>query len=54
MTPLTELEQLKQQNALLLRALTRIKLERDALRKQIAALQRTESMCPHEQAATSC
>ena len=39
MTPVTEVEQLKQQNALLLRRLLAVSRERDALAKQVAALQ---------------
>ena len=40
MTPVEEeLDQLKQQNALLMRALMRAKAERDALAKQLAELQ---------------
>jgi hypothetical protein len=40
MTPVTEIEQLKQQNALLLRRLLAISRERDELAKQLAALAR--------------
>lgn len=43
MTPATELDQLKQQNALLLKRLMVISRERDALAKQIAALQAAEA-----------
>ena len=40
MTPSTnELDQLKKQNALLLRTLMRVQRERDALRTQLAAIQ---------------
>lgn len=39
MTPIIDAEQLKKQNAMLLRALTRVKAERDVLAQQIAALQ---------------
>jgi hypothetical protein len=42
MTP-DEVEQLKKQNALLLRTLVRVKAERDALAKQIAALSTQEA-----------
>jgi hypothetical protein len=45
MTPATEVEQLRQQNALLLRALQRANRERDALAAQLAALD------PHPEAA---
>jgi hypothetical protein len=38
MTP-EDVEQLKKQNAMLMRALMRVKQERDALAKQLAALQ---------------
>ena len=38
MTPITELDQLKQQHALLLRRLLAVSRERDELVKQIAAL----------------
>jgi len=38
-TPLTEVEQLKQQNALLLRRLLIVSRERDDLRRQLAAAQ---------------
>jgi hypothetical protein len=38
MTPATEVEQLKQQNALLLKRLLVISRERDALAQQLAAL----------------
>lgn len=38
MTPATELEQLKQQNALLLKRLMVISRERDVLAKQVAAM----------------
>jgi hypothetical protein len=37
-TPVTEVEQLKQQNALLLKRLIVVSRERDALAKQLAAL----------------
>jgi hypothetical protein len=42
MTPLTEVEQLKQQNALLLKRLLLLSRERDALAKQLAALTTTK------------
>ena len=38
MTPSTEVDQLKQQNALLLKRLLVVSRERDALAKQLAAL----------------
>jgi hypothetical protein len=38
--PLTELEQLKQQNALLLRRLLTVSRERDDLRRQLDALRK--------------
>ena len=41
--PLTELEQLKQQNALLLRRLLRVSRERDELKRQLDAVQKQET-----------
>lgn len=38
-SPLTELDQLKQQNALLLRRLLTVSRERDELRRQLEAMQ---------------
>ena len=50
MTPADEeVDQLKKQNALLLRALMRVKEERDTLAKQIAAL--TPDPAPANEAA---
>lgn len=51
MTPLTEVEQLRQQNSLLLKRLLVISRQRDELAKQLAAL-RPEAGVPtpdHEQ-----
>jgi hypothetical protein len=44
MTPVTELDQLKQQNALLLRALQRANREKDELAKRLAAIETPESV----------
>jgi hypothetical protein len=44
--PLTELDQLKRQNALLLKRLLVISRERDALKLQIAALEQSTGWTP--------
>ena len=46
--PATEVDQLKQQNALLLKRLMMVSRERDALMKQIAALLPPEPMSANE------